>query len=340
MSLPEWCPPYSPRKNGIDGEEVFCICKRPDNGELMVGCDGCDDWFHFRCLKIPETYKNLVYSFYCPYCQAGVTGPPSNGAQDLPRTIWKRKCRLNNCYKPCQPNSKYCSEDHGEQYIRTVLDKVSVPGLSHEGEVQLVKEMVQYPKNGGKVEEFKKIGNKDFIHEEPNASPLYNDLVASDKRLHELQNNAKELEEVTITATKERLERLTAYMQWLEDVNSRLARLGNLNMEEDVKIGKSKKKSAKAKQRKCICGYNSNYNIPCTAEEFTADFHPDLSSVRGVCVKIRCNKHSSWAAMQMEEQEQQLSSLESYESRLYLLIKMRKEQLHIQYYEQLLRRNN
>ncbi|AQZ15051.1 SPP1 (YPL138C) [Zygosaccharomyces parabailii] len=337
MSLPAWCPPYSSRKTGANGEDVYCICKRPDNGDLMVGCDGCDDWFHFRCLKIPETYKKLVYSFYCPYCQAGVTGPASNGSQDLPRTIWKRKCRLNTCYKPCQPNSKYCSEELGELYMKTALAKVEIPGISGNAEEQLVKDMV---KTGSKVEEFKMLGNDGFINKEPPGdNALYDEMIAHDRRLHELQNNVRELEDVTIMTTKTRLEGLNNYVKWLENVNAMLASQGNLNIDDDATNAKSRKKSAKNKQKKCICGYTSDYNIPCPAEEFVTEYRPDIPTLRGICVKIRCNKHLSWAIMQMEELEQQLSSLESYENRLRLLVKMRKEQLHIQYYEQLLRRN-
>ena len=28
------------------GEEVFCVCNQPDTGALLMGCDGCDEWFH------------------------------------------------------------------------------------------------------------------------------------------------------------------------------------------------------------------------------------------------------------------------------------------------------
>ena len=32
------------------GEEVFCVCNQPDTGALLMGCDGCDKWFHPRCV--------------------------------------------------------------------------------------------------------------------------------------------------------------------------------------------------------------------------------------------------------------------------------------------------
>ena len=34
------------------GEEVFCVCNQPDTGALLMGCDGCDEWFHPPCVGI------------------------------------------------------------------------------------------------------------------------------------------------------------------------------------------------------------------------------------------------------------------------------------------------
>ena len=37
---------------------LYCSCKMPDNGEKMVFCEQCNDWYHARCLgtvgKVPE----------------------------------------------------------------------------------------------------------------------------------------------------------------------------------------------------------------------------------------------------------------------------------------------
>ncbi|KAH0057375.1 hypothetical protein KCU86_g4327, partial [Aureobasidium melanogenum] len=49
--------------SGDDGEEeergeisdtdLYCICRKPDTGTFMIGCDGgCDDWFHGKCVNI------------------------------------------------------------------------------------------------------------------------------------------------------------------------------------------------------------------------------------------------------------------------------------------------
>ncbi|KAG7906157.1 hypothetical protein KL906_004610 [Ogataea polymorpha] len=55
-------------KYNLNSEELFCVCRRVDDGELMVACDGCDEWFHFSCMKLDPKYKDLVSNFYCIFC--------------------------------------------------------------------------------------------------------------------------------------------------------------------------------------------------------------------------------------------------------------------------------
>ena len=45
---------------------VYCYCRMPDHGQLMVHCSQCDDWFH-RCLqKIPDD----DIDFICNICSS------------------------------------------------------------------------------------------------------------------------------------------------------------------------------------------------------------------------------------------------------------------------------
>lgn len=102
-------------KYNSHGEEVFCVCRRPDHGgELMISCDGCDEWFHFVCMKIDTRDAALIDKFFCKFCEW----------KGLGETMWKRHCRLEGCRKPIVSESKYCSRDHGLQYVRLELDAV------------------------------------------------------------------------------------------------------------------------------------------------------------------------------------------------------------------------
>lgn len=99
-----------------DGD-LYCICRKPDSGTFMIGCDGkCDDWFHGKCVNIPERDKNLIDKYICASCHEAGLGP----------TTWKRMCRREGCRQPAKLSksksgghtSKYCSEDCGVLYFQ------------------------------------------------------------------------------------------------------------------------------------------------------------------------------------------------------------------------------
>jgi COMPASS component SPP1 len=97
-------------------DDLYCLCRRPDTGTFMIGCDGCDDWFHGKCVSIEERDKNLIDKFMCPRCTEAGTG----------RTTWKRICRRSGCRLPARvgknkqgnDGSKYCSDQCGVTFFR------------------------------------------------------------------------------------------------------------------------------------------------------------------------------------------------------------------------------
>lgn len=49
-----------------DENEVFCICRRPDNHTWMIGCDGdCEDWYHGKCVNIDPRDAELIDRYIC-----------------------------------------------------------------------------------------------------------------------------------------------------------------------------------------------------------------------------------------------------------------------------------
>lgn len=104
----------------IDDNEMYCLCRKPDTGTFMIGCDGtCDDWFHGKCVGIEERDKNLIDKYICPNCQKAGIG----------RTTWKRICRREGCRLPAKigksksgkDGSKYCSDECGVKYFREMV---------------------------------------------------------------------------------------------------------------------------------------------------------------------------------------------------------------------------
>ncbi|RMY45972.1 hypothetical protein D0863_15937 [Hortaea werneckii] len=106
--------------------EFYCICRKPDNGTFMIGCDGtCDDWYHGKCVGVEERDKNLIDAYYCPACTSKGEG----------LTTWKRICRRKGCRMPARiagrgakggeksGGSKYCSEECGVLYFREMVSR-------------------------------------------------------------------------------------------------------------------------------------------------------------------------------------------------------------------------
>ena len=47
---------------------VYCVCRKPDTGEFMIGCDVCNEWFHGKCVKVSEKKAALINRYVCPIC--------------------------------------------------------------------------------------------------------------------------------------------------------------------------------------------------------------------------------------------------------------------------------
>jgi hypothetical protein len=57
-----------------EGKEAFCLCRRPDDGSQMIGCDNDDCtivWFHLKCLGKKKVPKG---KWFCDACAAEKKG--------------------------------------------------------------------------------------------------------------------------------------------------------------------------------------------------------------------------------------------------------------------------
>ena len=43
---------------------VFCICRLPDDGNTMIQCMICEEWFHARCVSVLDEHID----WYCQSC--------------------------------------------------------------------------------------------------------------------------------------------------------------------------------------------------------------------------------------------------------------------------------
>ena len=51
-------------------DQLYCICHQPyTDGAFYLGCDGCNDWLHGKCVGINEFEAVRISKYYCPKCR-------------------------------------------------------------------------------------------------------------------------------------------------------------------------------------------------------------------------------------------------------------------------------
>ncbi|XP_048244393.1 transcription initiation factor TFIID subunit 3-like isoform X1 [Haliotis rufescens] len=76
-----------------DGNKVWICpsCKMQDDGSPMIGCDTCDDWYHWTCMSITEEPKED--DWYCPRCQEIRARAPKGGKNKEGKPKGKKRGR-------------------------------------------------------------------------------------------------------------------------------------------------------------------------------------------------------------------------------------------------------
>lgn len=50
-------------------EVLYCICRKPDVDQFMIGCDHCNEWYHGECIGITKQEAKKIKQFCCNACQ-------------------------------------------------------------------------------------------------------------------------------------------------------------------------------------------------------------------------------------------------------------------------------
>ncbi|KAJ4486197.1 hypothetical protein J3R30DRAFT_1468583 [Lentinula aciculospora] len=119
-------------KEEEEDDKLYCLCKtKYDEDKPMIACDSCDEWYHMKCVEIPEHMGDLVDQFFCPPCVE------KNLSADL-KTTYKTRCLFGlnstdpgstkSCHKPARPFSKYCSDECGVKNLRKRIDTFAKKG--------------------------------------------------------------------------------------------------------------------------------------------------------------------------------------------------------------------
>uniref|UniRef100_A0A6P4FCS2 CXXC-type zinc finger protein 1 n=1 Tax=Drosophila rhopaloa TaxID=1041015 RepID=A0A6P4FCS2_DRORH len=50
-------------------DQAYCICRTSDSDRFMIGCDGCEEWYHGDCIGITEKEAKHIKQYYCRRCK-------------------------------------------------------------------------------------------------------------------------------------------------------------------------------------------------------------------------------------------------------------------------------
>ncbi|KAF9402877.1 PHD finger protein 3 [Mortierella sp. AD011] len=99
-------------------KKVYCYCQKPDDGEVMIQCDNCRQWFHGACVDITDEIAELMglknEKFFCDPCteklKVRAKSHPGKGLRGS-RLSDARDCALPTCLNEARATSDYCSEE-------------------------------------------------------------------------------------------------------------------------------------------------------------------------------------------------------------------------------------
>lgn len=315
-------------KYDLNSEELYCVCRKPDEGELMIACDGCEEWFHAKCMNIRPELSNLIAKFYCKFCVWKGEGV----------TLWKRKCRLDYCYEPIKEHSKYCSHEHGKEYMRLLLLESS---LLDQGVIKRVLTHV-----GNDVDKLHSLGSefpeleevKAFRQDETKLDQLPQAVREQVESLQRKIDGVKQQKQMQI----QEQERLQSVKENAKVINEKLSALIFPDA-EDEKQTKTKSKKGKQKKRVdlCFCSKGEHSLIQEIAssdemleqiaakvkkrisedseeeedEEEANNDDPDWFQ-KQVCIrdKKKCYRHNGWWNLFYDDTEKLLDQFKSKES--------------------------
>ncbi|CAF1389389.1 unnamed protein product [Didymodactylos carnosus] len=68
-------------------EPLYCICKRREDevkDDFMIECEACENWFHGRCMSLPDRIADDLEKYYCSACS------PQHGP-----SVFKQRCNFH-----------------------------------------------------------------------------------------------------------------------------------------------------------------------------------------------------------------------------------------------------
>jgi hypothetical protein len=67
--------PWSAGPCRAEDPPVYCTCRNPDDGKLMIQFDRCEGWFHGQCVGVTVEEAQKMDEYVCPTCSSLLISP-------------------------------------------------------------------------------------------------------------------------------------------------------------------------------------------------------------------------------------------------------------------------
>lgn len=100
-----------PKQSKKDKKERYCHCRSTKSDGFMIICERCEVWYHGDCVGITEKQAKNIPDYFCKQCREKSIG----------------RCANPDCMYETRPQSKYCSDECGEQFNRKRYELYFLP---------------------------------------------------------------------------------------------------------------------------------------------------------------------------------------------------------------------
>ncbi|KAI3629953.1 hypothetical protein MIR68_011388 [Amoeboaphelidium protococcarum] len=92
------------QKGEEQGEDLYCLCRQPAGDEFMIECDGCNEWYHGRCVDLAQKDAKRIEKYFCTSCQPvhGSITYKKEGARSHDRQRRRSKSQRSNSRRNSQ----------------------------------------------------------------------------------------------------------------------------------------------------------------------------------------------------------------------------------------------
>ena len=207
---------------------VYCVCREPDDGTRMVGCNGCGEWYHIRCIELTERdvqdMNKRKEEYYCEQCSWNESSKKYLVKQNLNQKYLSMKENLNKKISTLNDELKWLkrkeqtrreNEIQEKNHLKQRISRLAQDLKDKNGELLKQKKFLQEKENI--IKSFQKeqeraskeqekmtgsISEKEFGKQKKDLSEfkkenkqLKEELEKTKKRLALIQNEDDEIEE-------------------------------------------------------------------------------------------------------------------------------------------------